>query len=73
MWKVQAESLWSEAARAVGRTLRVVDAEGDAGGRVMVAADVAAVPCLVAARDRVCYGIHHSPAEAEAFLQESLP
>lgn len=61
--------LWNEAARAVGVTLRVVDAESEAGAQVMAAANVAGVPCCVGAPDRKFYGVYLSPEEATAFLQ----
>jgi hypothetical protein len=64
-----AVELWNEAARAVGVTLRVVDAESEAGAQVMAAANVAGVPCCVATPDRKFYGVYLSPEEATAFLQ----
>ena len=55
----------------MGVTLRVVDAESEAGAQVMAAANVAGVPCCVAAPDRKLYGVYLSPEEAKAFLQAS--
>jgi hypothetical protein len=66
-----AVELWNEVARAVGVTLRVVDAESEAGAQVMAAANVAGVPCCVAAPDRKLYGVYLLPEEAKAFLQAS--
>jgi hypothetical protein len=67
-----AKDLWMEAARGIGLTLRVVDAESEDGAQVMVAANVAGVPCLLAAPDRLFYGVQISPAEMKSFLQTSV-
>lgn len=64
-----ATTLWREAARVVGQTLRTVDGETEEGAQVIVAAGVAGVPCLVAAPDRLFYGIQFSASEAESILR----
>jgi hypothetical protein len=65
---VQATRFWQNAAAAAGLALRVLDAESDEGGRVMDAAQVAGVPCAIAATGERVYGYQHTPLEAERFL-----
>ncbi|MGR3221414.1 MAG: hypothetical protein ACUZ8H_16580 [Candidatus Anammoxibacter sp.] len=64
-----ATELWKNAATAVGLTLKVVDAESEEGEQVMAGANVAGVPCLVAAQDRKYYGTQISEDEAKSFLK----
>lgn len=64
-----AKSFWNEAAIDAGLTLKVVDAETEEGAQIIVSAGVAGVPCLVAAPDRLLYGLQCSPSEAISFLQ----
>ncbi len=61
-----------EATRAIGLSLRVVDAGSEEGAQVMAAASVAGVPCLVAAPDRLFYETQFSRSEAKTFLQTSV-
>ena len=70
-----AEDFWKEATQAVGLPLRVLDAESDEGKSFMCTLKVAGVPCLVAAPERLLYGLNLSLEEAKTFLsaKESLP
>jgi len=61
--------LWDKTARTVGLSLRVVDVESEEGEQVIAAANVAGVPCLIAAPDRKFHGIQISPDEAKSLLQ----
>jgi len=64
-----AVALWGDAARELDIDLRVVDAATTAGEQLIASANVAGVPCLVAAPDRLAHGLQHSPADARAFLR----
>jgi len=70
-----AENFWMEATQAVGSHLRVLDAESDEGKSLIGTVNVAGVPCLVAAPERLFYGINLSLDEAKSFLttKASLP
>ena len=63
-----ARQLWEQAARDAGRELRRLDIETDEGARLAVAVGVAGVPCLVAAPDRLVYGIQLGAKEAADVL-----
>jgi len=64
-----------EATQAVGSPLRVLDAESDEGKSLIGTVNVAGVPCLVAAPERLFYGLNLSLDEAKSFLttKASLP
>jgi len=70
---VQATRFWQNAAAAAGLPLRVLDAESDEGGYVMDVAQVAGVPCAIAATGERVYGYQHTPLDAERFLLGSAP
>ena len=63
-----AENFWIEATQAVGLTLRVLDAESDEGKSIIGNVNVAGVPCLVAAPERLFYGLNINMDEAQSFL-----
>jgi hypothetical protein len=63
-----AEKFWMEATQAVGSPLKVLYAEGDEGKSLIGTVNVAGVPCLVAAPERLFYGINLSLDEAKSFL-----
>jgi hypothetical protein len=63
-----AEKFWREATQAVGLPLRVLDAESNEGKSFMGTVKVAGVPCLVAAPERLSYGLNLSLDEAKIFL-----
>jgi hypothetical protein len=48
--------------------LRILDAESDEGERLMDAADVAGVPCVVTGPGRLLYGYPPPPADAARFF-----
>jgi hypothetical protein len=62
------EDFWMEATQAVGSPLRVLDAESDEGKSLMGTVNVAGVPCLIAAPERLFYGINLSLDESKSFL-----
>jgi hypothetical protein len=63
-----AENFWTKAAQSVGLTLRVLNAESDEGKRIMSTVNVTGVPCLIAAPERLFYGMNINFDEATSFL-----
>lgn len=68
-----AGAFWKEAADVAGIELRLLDPESAEGTKVMEAARVAGVPCLIAAPDRLYYGLAYSLEEARAILEGGGP
>ena len=64
-----ATSFWKDASTTAGQTLRIVDADTEEGTKLIASVGIAGVPCLVAALDRLYYGVQISDNEAKDFLQ----
>lgn len=70
---LKAAEFWSEAAKAAGQTLTIVDAGSDEGRAALLHANGAGVPCVATAPGRLIHGIMTvSAEEARSFLNESL-
>jgi hypothetical protein len=62
---------WKDTASEVGVSLNVLYAETEEGNRMIVSADVAGVPCLVANPKTLFYGLMISRPEAFSFLKKA--
>jgi len=63
---------WEEAATAVRLPLRVFYAGIEDGDKIVAAAHVAGVPCLIANPKTLHYGLNMNLSEAISFLKEAI-
>lgn len=67
-----AKSFWKQASEDVGATLQVVDAESPEGAQVIQTAGAAGVPCLIAAKNQLHYGLQYSPEQASSLIRHPV-
>ena len=68
----RAIKFWEDVADELNVNLRIVDVAAREGERTLLATNAGGVPCLLAAPERLFYGINISFSEAKSFLQSSL-
>jgi hypothetical protein len=63
---------WEEACRCSGLPLRIYYAGHEHGDKIVVTANVAGVPCLIANPKTLYYGLKKNLSEASSFLKKEV-